>query len=235
MSGDQSVRIAVAFARETAKSPTARLCTACVEVLDVAGAGITIMGGVVAGPMCVSDSAVAGLEDLQFQLRQGPCRDAYRSGRAVHAPRLDRSASMRWPPFVDLARSIGIGAVFAYPLKSELANVGVMTLYQQVEGELSAAQRDDSVAVARVLTETILSLQEGQSIEGPPLNRDAPVSYRAEIHQASGMVAVQLGISPDEALLLIRDHAAAHDLSVAAVAAEVVGRRLRIHDERPSG
>ena len=45
MNADQSLRIAVAFAREAAKSPEARLCSACVDVLDVTGAGITIMGG----------------------------------------------------------------------------------------------------------------------------------------------------------------------------------------------
>ena len=35
MKGDQASRIAVAFARETATSPTSRLCAACVEVLEV--------------------------------------------------------------------------------------------------------------------------------------------------------------------------------------------------------
>lgn len=105
LNADQSVRIAVAFARETAKSPTARLCTACVEVLAVSGAGITLMGGDQAGPICVSDSSIAELEDLQCTIGQGPCRDAYRSGRSVHAPRMDESAFVRWSPFVHLVRS----------------------------------------------------------------------------------------------------------------------------------
>ena len=87
LNGDQLGRIALAFARETALSPTARLCAACVEVLDVSGAGITLMGGDTDGPICVSDSSIAELEDLQFTIGQGPCRDAYRSGQSVHAPR----------------------------------------------------------------------------------------------------------------------------------------------------
>jgi hypothetical protein len=40
MNAEQSSRLALAFARETARSPTGRLCTACVEVLAVTGAGI---------------------------------------------------------------------------------------------------------------------------------------------------------------------------------------------------
>jgi ANTAR domain len=233
LNGDQSMRIALAFARETAQSPTARLCTACVEVLEVSGAGITIMDGDQAGPICVSDSSVAVLEDLQFTVGQGPCRDAYRSGSFVHAPRLDGSAFSRWPPFVDLARSSGIGAVFAYPLLSHSVNVGVLTLYQQTEGELSAAQHDDSLALATVLTATVLSLQDAAPVGVLAPELEEAVAYRAEIHQASGMVAVQLGITPSEALLRIRGHAFAHGLPVRSVATEIVARRLRLDDDRP--
>ena len=227
------MRIAIAFARETARSPTARLCTACVEVLEVSGAGITIMDGAQAGPICVSDSSVAALEDLQFTVGQGPCRDAYHTGKSVHAPRLDGSAFTRWPPFVDLARSTGIGAVFAYPLLSFGANVGVLTLYQHTEGELTAAQHDDSMAMAKVLTATVLSLQDAAPVGGLAPELEESLAYRAEIHQASGMVAVQLGIAPSEALLRIRGHAFAHDLPVRAVATEIVARRLRLDDDRP--
>jgi hypothetical protein len=230
---DQSVRIAVAFARETAKSPTARLCAACVEVLSVSGAGITLMGGEQAGPICVSDSSIAALEELQFTVGQGPCRDAYRSGRSVHAPRLDHSAFARWPPFVDLARARGIGAVFAYPLVTAGASVGVLTLYQEDEGDLSGAQHDDSLAISRVLTETVLSLQDTAPLGTLAPELDDVVAYRAEIYQASGMVAVQLHVSPEEALLRIRAHAFASGVPVSAVASDIVARRLRLPDDRP--
>lgn len=234
MNSDQSTRFAVAFARETARSATARLCTACVEVLSVTGAGITIMGGEQAGPICVSDVKVAALEDLQYAIGQGPCRDAFRSGTSVHAPRLGVEASARWPSFVSLARDSGIRAVFAYPLIGAGAKVGVLTLYQSGEGELTTAQHDDSIALSEVLTETVLSLQD----ESPPgtlaTELDDAVQYRAEIYQASGMVAIQLSISAAEALLRLRAYAFASDQSVAEVAAHIVARRLRLpNDHQP--
>ena len=234
LSGGQSSRIAVAFARETAKSQTARLCTACVEVLEVTGAGITVLSGTLPGPICVSDSKVAGLENLQFDLAQGPCQDAYKAGHPVHAPRLDDSAAALWPPFVDLARSAGIRAVSAYPLVNESAGIGVLTLYRATEGDLNDVQLDDSLAVARVLTNTLMSLR---TEEQSALLVEERIAYRAEIHQASGMVAVQLGVTPSEALLLIRAHAFAHGTSVLDVASEIISRRLRLHsdtsDEQP--
>ncbi len=234
MNGDQSGRLAVAFARETARSSTARLCAACVEVLAVTGAGITIMGGDQAGPICVSDPSVAALEDLQYTIGEGPCRDAFRTGISVHAPRLDIGASARWPSFVALARESGIGAVFAYPLTVAGAKVGVLTLYQQDEGELTAAQHDDSLALAEVLTETVLSLQDDAPAGTLAPGFDDAVQYRAEIYQASGMVAIQLSIPAPEALLRIRAHSFANDQTVAETAGDIVARRLRLpNDHQP--
>ncbi len=232
MSAERSARLAVAFARETARSSTARLCTACVDVLGVTGAGITIMGGERAGPICVSDPRVATLEDVQYTIGQGPCLDAFRTGVSVHTPRFDTDASMRWPSFVSLAREAGIGAVFAYPLSAAGAKVGVLTLYQQREGTLSEAQRDDSAALAEVLTETVLSVHDDDPTVTPVPGPDDAGRYRAEIYQAAGMIAIQLGVPVAEALVRIRAHAFASDQTVAETAALIVARRLRLADER---
>ena len=53
------------------------------------------------------------------------------------------------------------------------------------------------------------------------------MTYRAEVHQATGMVSVQLGVSLAEALVRLRAHAWAEDRLLADVAADVVARRLR--------
>jgi hypothetical protein len=232
MNIEQSVRIAVAFARQTATSPDTRLCSACVDVLDVTGAGITIMNGSGSGPVCVSSRRMAALEDLQFTIGEGPCHDAFRSGQPVHAPRLDQAASDRWPSFVDLANACGIGAVFAYPLCAIGAPIGVLTLYKDAAGDLTAAQQDDSVALAEVLTETVLSLQQEMPSGQLAAGLEGAVAYRAEIHQASGMVSIQLQIPVAEALVRIRAHAYANDRQLGAVASDIVGRRLRLVDDR---
>lgn len=232
LNADQSLRIAVAFAREAAKSPEARLCSACVDLLAMTGAGITIMGGDKAGPVCVSSPRMAALEDLQFTIGEGPCQDAFRSNTPVHAPRLDVSASARWPSFVDLARSTGVGAVFAYPLSANGAKIGVLTLYQDEEGEMSVTQHADSMAIVEVITETVLSLQDAAPHGTLAPGLEEAVAYRAELYQASGMVAVQLQIPVAEALLRIRAHAFADGRPAGDVARDIVARRLRLIDDR---
>ncbi len=225
------MRIAVAFARAVTKTPSEGLCSACVELLVVSGAGITVMGGTHSGPLCVSSQRVATLEDLQFTMGIGPCQDAFSFGRPVHVPRLDGVAGQRWPSFVDEARGAGIGAVFAYPLSTSGAMIGVLTLYQDGEGSLSSTQHDDSVAVARVLTETVLSLQDAAPTGVLAEGLENAVTYRAEVYQASGMVSIQLRIPVAEAILRIRAHAFAQGLPIGVVAADIVARRLRLTDD----
>ena len=233
MSDDERLmRIAVAFARASA-TPLAGLCSACVDVLEVSGAGITIMAGEQTGPLCVSDARMAVLEGMQFTAGEGPCRDAYDTRNPVLVPHIDLEASGRWPAFVDLAVSSGVGAVFAYPLSTSGAAIGALTLYQDAAGALSPSQHDDSVIIAEVVTETLFSLQDAAPDGVLAAELDDAVAYRAQIYQASGMVSIQLGVSTHDALSVIRAHAFSHGMTISQVASEIVERRLRLDQDGP--
>ena len=52
--------------------------------------------------------------------------------------------------------------------------------------------------------------------------------FHFAVHNAAGMVAVQLGISVTEALIRLRAFAFSHDRLLADVAQDVVDRRLRL-------
>lgn len=227
------MRVAVAFARQAAKLRGTALCSASRDVLAVTGVGIAVFTAAHSGHLCASNSAVEALEDMQFVTGDGPSRHAFRSGHVVEMPTLGSNAGDRWPLFVELACTNDIGAVFAFPLVVHRANVGVLSIYQRAEGQLSLAQRGDSFALVGVLAETILSMQDpGHNGEAAPNIGDV-VAYRAELYQASGMVAVQLRVPVTEALLRIRAHAFASGQTVGAVAADIVARRLRFPDDRP--
>jgi hypothetical protein len=232
LNDEQSIRIASAFARQAVSSPGTPLCSACIDLLEVTGVGITIMSGEHSGPVCSSNERSAGLEDLQFALGEGPCQDAFAAGAPVLTPQLDDLAWARWPTFVGQAVEAGIGAVFAFPLASGSATVGVLTIYEDDAGELSDAQCRDTVAVATVLAHTLLTMQPSAADDVLPESLDSAFVHRAEVHQASGMVAVQLGVPVTEALVRIRGHAYAAGRDLAAVAADVVGRHLRLVDDR---
>ena len=93
------------------------------------------------------------------------------------------------------------------------------------------SQHDDSVAMAEVITETLLTMQDTAPDGTLAAGLEAAVSYRAQVYQASGMVAVQLRIPVADALLRLRAHAFATGISVGFVAADIVARRLRLDDD----
>jgi len=71
------------------------------------------------------------------------------------------------------------------------------------------------------------SASRSAPVGGPPPGWARPAAYRAQVHQATGMISVQLGVSPAEALAHLRAHAYADGRLLAEVAADVVARRLR--------
>jgi ANTAR domain-containing protein len=52
-----------------------------------------------------------------------------------------------------------------------------------------------------------------------------------EVHQATGMIIVQLGTSPEIAFARLRAHAFAHNRQLRDVARDVIARRLRFRPD----
>lgn len=231
MDEDRVVRIAVAFARQDASAPAARLCSACVEVLHVSGAGVTLMSGMNSGPVCSSSDQMSIAEDLQFTLGEGPCQDAFRSGEPVLEPQLE-ARTRRWPNFSPPVLDLGIRSVFAFPLAVGTSRIGVLTLYNDAVGTLTDEQAADSLVVADVIAQTMLAIQTKSEPNRLADELTDASAHRAEVHEASGMVAIQLGVGVTDALARIRAHAFAAGQTVVAVADDIVSRRLRLVDDR---
>lgn len=230
---DPDIRIAVAFARGMSRSPAVGWCDVCADFLAVSGSAITIMTTDAVGPLCASSSAAGSMEAAQQTAGEGPGPDAFRTSRAVHVPRFDAATSARWPAFGESAAEHGICAAFAYPLATTGAIVGVLSLYQTTAGALTSRQIADAGAMVSVLTEAVLSLQGEAPAGALAPEIDDVVAYRAEVYQASGIIAVQLGINADDAMVRLRAAAFARGTTLDVVASEVVDGSLRLGDDRP--
>jgi AmiR/NasT family two-component response regulator len=62
---------------------------------------------------------------------------------------------------------------------------------------------------------------------------DGRALHRAEVHQATGVVAEQLGIGMTESLARLRAYAYAQGKPLIEIAREVVTRRLRLSTDTP--
>jgi ANTAR domain/GAF domain len=224
----------VAHGQEEQALP-ARLCAACLSALPVSGVGVALM--TVDGPsgvvLAATDERARQLEELQFALGEGPCVEASSGGRPVLVPDVaDREAdrrvvgSSRWPRFGVAAVEAGVQAIFAFPLRVGAIRVGVLDLYRDTPGRLTTPDVVEALAFAEAATEVVLHLQDHAMHDGEPAALIGPIDSRAVVHQATGMITTQLGITLAEALLRLRAHAYATGQTVSAIAADVVNRRM---------
>ncbi len=193
------------------------------------------MSGDHSSPVCASDARAGVLDELQFALGEGPCPDAYQSRAPVFEPDLKHASPERWPQFTPPAVDAGARGVFAFPLQSGANCIGVLTLYQDTAGDLTPDQAADGPLVAEALVRSMLTIQ---SASGPEFLANELVdvdAHRAEVHQASGMLAVQLGIAVADAAVRLRASAYATNRSVAALARDIVERRVRLIDDTERG
>ncbi|MDN5917721.1 MAG: GAF domain-containing protein [Pseudonocardia sp.] len=127
-----------------------RICEVCVEALPMAGAAISIMSDVNRREiMYATDVHSTDLEELQFTLGEGPCVEAFSTGRPVLVADLGEPPDPRWPMFAAAARAdTPARAAFAFPLQAGAIRVGVLDLYRLAPGSLGTAEVTASLLVA---------------------------------------------------------------------------------------
>lgn len=209
------------------------VCVACVRELPVTGAALAlIVGRQPVGSLGVSDPTSRALQDAQYRLGEGPSVDAARSGVIVEEPSL-AAYQTRWPLFSALAARAGVQAAFAVPLQAQagVGALGALGLYRNSPGPLSAPDVEDVCRVAAATSATIVALQ-AQAAPAELLRPiDELLEQRAGVHQAVGMVAVQLDVSINDAWVALRARAFRLGLSDADLADAIVARRIRLDDE----
>jgi hypothetical protein len=94
---------------------------------------------------------------------------------------------------------------------------------------LTDEQHASALVVADVAARAVLDMQSHAS-PGAIADEMRDSDFRFVVHQAAGMVSVQLGVSIAEAMVRLRAHAFSHSLLLADVAEDVVARRLRLED-----
>ena len=222
------LRLLARLSADEGPSGTTRLCVACATVTEMTGAGIMLM--VDDGPhgsICTTDAVSELIEDLQFTLGEGPCVDAHREQRPVVEPDLANPDVGRWASFTPPVLASGVRAVFGFPVSVGEVRVGALNLYRDRPGPLTDDQHADAVVIAGLAARAIVEMQADAEpgVLGAAL--EVGTNFQFVVHQAAGMVAVQLGVGVAEATLRLRAHAFSTDRLVADVARDVVARRLR--------
>jgi len=208
---------------------SARLCGACPPIVGVTGAGVMLMSGDIPhGSLCTTDEVSDLIEELQYTLGEGPCVDAYQQDNVVAEPDLADPLTRRWPVFTPPALQAGVRAVFGFPLRFGTVRLGALDFYRDRPGPLSDDQHADALVIADVTARLVLETQAGAPPGTVAEELEAGADFHFAVHNAAGMISVQLGISVTEALIRLRAHAFSGDRLIADVAQDVIARRLRL-------
>jgi hypothetical protein len=207
-----------------------RLCSAAGRSLTAAGVGVSVMTeNGVRGIAAASEPVYEAIEELQFTLGEGPCLEAFATRRPVLVPELADAAMRRWPGYAPAAHGRGLRAVFAFPLQIGAARLGVLDVFRVEPGALSAEQFRVALTFADMAVNTLLDGQENGTVAD---SLDDVMGRRAELFQAQGMVAVQLGISLADSLARLRAYAYGESRHLGDVVGDVVARRLAFDSDQ---
>ncbi len=222
------LRIVTALGARVGPEPTpAVMCSAAADLLGAAGAGILVMAEGVPGAVFASSSLAAALEELQFTVGTGPRVDAHAAGVPIGEEDLEAVAADRWVGFCGPAVEAGARSAFSFPLRLGAARLGALTAYRAEPGPLDEETYADALVLAEVVTRALLAGQAGLAGASLAIGLGDAGAFDACVHQASGMVSVQLEVGVGEALSRLRARAFADGVALAVIAAEVVALRLR--------
>jgi hypothetical protein len=211
-----------------------RLCEACVVLLEVDAAAISLVfEGASSGTLGSSGPAARMYDDLQFTLGEGPCLDAVKQRIPILVVDLADTAQARWPVYGPAMLTHQIRSVCAVPVVVAGEYVGALDLFRAQPGPLPGEDLAGAVAAAELAGIPLLDLLDGDlqaAVADPDSNAWAELNTlsRAEVSQATGMLVAQLEVEPAEALVRLRAHAYATGRSATDVARDILDRRLKL-------
>ena len=211
-----------------------RLCTACVDLLDVDAAAISLVfDGSNAGTLGVSSPPALVYDELQFTVGEGPCLESVASRAPVLVTDLADPIERRWPIYGPAMLAHGIHGVFALPVVVAGEFVGALDLFRTAPNSLSVEELAGGLVAAELAEMPLLDLiaqDRFGGIDDPTsdLWTELNALSRVEVNQATGVLVAQLELTSAEALALLRAHAWASGRSARGVARDILDHRLRL-------
>lgn len=226
-----------------------RLAKACLSVLPVDAAGLSLHQNGFRVPIGASDEMATLAERLQFTQGQGPCLESARTRRSVTVDAAGMQA--RWPSFADeLFRHTPYRAIVSLPVAitpqsfaaldlyfvdvaavAALGLAGVTAVTAQVADALAAAAGTSSVDALQVDDDD--QRDEGRLGLIPMWLDTDPARDRTFVWVAMGMVMQQFRLSAADAVALLRSFAYGHDRLLDDVAVELVKGTLNLARVQP--
>ncbi|MFH8345086.1 ANTAR domain-containing protein [Streptomyces sp. NPDC018045] len=191
----------------------------CAVALGLDGVAVTLEEELV----WFSDRTSARLEDMQFVLGHGPSLPP--EPELCQVPDVRQLPEEYWPQFAAEAETLGVAGLFVWPVRLGAVAAGSLTGYRHTPGPLTVRQAADGWLIADVLAEHVLAhwptVSASAAADGPGTTGEVDM-HRAEVHQATGVLSVRLGVPLAEALARLRAQAYAAGRSLTETAHDII-------------
>lgn len=193
----------------------------CVELLDVAAAGVVLSDQKGGLSMAAASSEQARLIELfAVQTNDGPCLDCVRTGQPVSSANL-AAEDGRWPRFAPAARAAGFAATHAVPMRLRHTVIGAVNLLNTHSDGVDT----ETVGLGQALADvaTIGMLQQRTIHDGGVLVEQlrTALNSRVVIEQAKGALSARGHLDMQQAFTALRGYARAHNLGLSDLARTV--------------
>lgn len=207
------------------------LCATALEVVRVDGAGLSIhIGDLPPYSIGVAGSDMVAIHELERTLGEGPCIDAFRNRVPVAEPDLNDLGVQQWPAFSPEALRTSARAAFGYPLLIADECFGALNLYTTTAGPLAEGQHEDALLIADISTHAVVTSLTLEPDSAAALEFEDVIRNQDVVHQATGMVSVQLSLPIVDSLARLRARAFADGRPLSDVARDIVNRQLRLEE-----
>jgi len=195
---------------ETAEGVVALAC----DTLDCTYAGLTVFrAGGSFETLAPTDPLVSEADQLQYQLREGPCVEAAWEDETFVSN--DLANDPRYPSWGPKAAAMGFGSLLAARLTIGDSTIGALNLYATETREYSLDDRDTAVVFASHAAATIMTVRERDNLK-------EAVEGRTLIGQAQGILMERFDLDAQRAFAVLRRFSQTQNVKLRQVAELVI-------------
>jgi signal transduction protein with GAF and PtsI domain len=170
--------------------------------------------------VAVSDAAMELLEQIQYDLGEGPCLAAFAEDRVVAVE--DLGSELVWDRLAAVVGQLQVRGVLSVPVRLADQPVGTLDVYASQPRAWSTGEVQALGALAVVTAELVSTgvALANREVEVAQLRQ--ALTSRVWIEQAKGVLAATRGVGPDQAFHQLRNQARSSSRKLADLAQEVV-------------
>jgi GAF domain-containing protein len=149
-----------------------------------------------------SDPVAAQVDEIQYELDDGPCLRAMRAGQVVRID--DTAAKEQWPEFEAQAVSYGVRSCLALPLNADGRPVGALNLYASSASAFGPAEAQRAAEFAHNASGALALAVRLASHAALIDQLRSSLESRTVIDQALGIIMARERCNQDRAFSILR-------------------------------